>query len=151
MKRTILVALSSVVLTSCAEWHGGRGPSWIAPDPHHPRVWVIPAGAHEKPVVVVDQEPIYIVQRASNTIVWSLDPKGGYHFPADQQRRAGIEFTGAEGRELNARCRRGETRYQYVCTYTKTPDAKPPKKYLYKITVTANDKDFIESDPTMMN
>lgn len=151
MKRTILVALSSVVLASCADWHAWRGHSWAKPDPNHPRVWVIPAGANQKPVVVVDQEPIYIKQRSSNTITWSLNPKGEYYFPDDQPSRAGIEFTGPEARRLQAKCGQGATRYLYVCTYPRTSETKSRPKYHYIIRVTSNDGDIIDSDPTMMN
>lgn len=153
MKRTILVALSSVVLASCADWHAWRGYSWAKPDPNHPRVWVVPAGANQKPVVVVDQEPIYIKQHSSNTITWSLNPRGEYYFPSDQQRRAGIEFIATDRypKLMHVKCGRGTTRYEYVCTYPRVLDTKSRPKHHYIIRVTSNDIDIIDSDPTMMN
>ena len=116
---------------------------WIAAIPNNPRVAVV-----DKAILIVDQEPIYIAQRDSNTIVWELDPTGGFYFPTDEKKHPGIEFVAAGGYpKLLANCTRGETRFKFVCTYEKAKQTK----YMYKITVTPDDTSFIDSDPTVMN
>ena len=153
MKKTYLVAaISSLVLAACATRgeEGGRGFAWVARSPANPQIWVErDAQEPRKGYVVIDQEPIYILQGPTNTIAWELPKDGPYYFPTDEKVHPGIEFVAAGGHpKLTVKgCTRGATRYQYVCTYDKAKKSK----YMYRITVTSNDKDFIDSDPTVMN
>jgi len=141
MKRTILVAaVAAVVLAGCQAMSFKYG----VPDPTMPRVFV-----QNDAVVVVDQEPIYVVQRDQNTVVWRLDPNGPYTFPRDEKQHPGIEFVAQGDRpRLNANCARVETDARaYACTYARAPRGK----YFYRITATRDDAKFVASDPTVMN
>ncbi len=141
MKRAILVAaVSAIALTACQSMSFKHG----MPDPHMPRVFV-----QNDAVVVVDQEPIYIVQRDQNTIVWRLDPNAPYVFPRDEKQHPGIAFVPfGERPRLNANCTRGtDDARTYSCTYARAPKGK----YFYRITATRDDAKFVASDPTVMN
>ena len=150
MKKTILVAaILTTVLSGCACLReggtGGPGVPWIGVNPNNPRIAVV-----DKAILIVDQEPIYITQRDSNTIVWEIDPSSGFYFPSDEKSHPGIEFfaTG-DNPKLLANCRRGETRSKFICNYERTKRSRT--KYFYKITATTDDVGFIQSDPSMMN
>jgi hypothetical protein len=141
MKKTIVVAVLSVMaLAGCQAMKFKHG----VPDPLMPRVFV-----QNDAVIVVDQEPIYVVQRDQNTIVWRLDPNGAYMFSRDEKQHPGIEFVAQGDRpKLNAACARvADDPRAYSCTYARAPKGK----YFYKITATRDDARFVTSDPTLMN
>lgn len=141
MKKAILVAaVSAIALAACQSMSFKYG----VPDPNMPRVFV-----QNDAVVVVDQEPIYVVQRDQNTIVWRLDPNGPFVFPRDEKQHPGIEFVPFGDRpRLNASCARGKDDPRaYSCTYARAPKGK----YFYRITATKDDERFVASDPTVMN
>ncbi len=145
MKRSILVAvISSLLLGACAFFdadkdRGGGIRPFVQISPNNPRVTV------SNGYVVVDQEPIAIVQRDRNTIVWALDPNGPYYFPTDERRHPGIDFLPPK---LTNDCKRDPSdSRKYLCNYNRANKAK----YAYQITVTKNDQDFLQSDPTVMN
>ncbi len=141
MKKTIVVAaVSAALLAGCQGMKFKHG----VPDPLMPRVF-----GQNDAVLVVDQEPIYVVQQDRNTIVWRLDPTGAYMFPRDEARRPGIEFVAQGDRpRLDAKCARVEADARaFACTYARAAKGK----YFYRITATRDDAKFVTSDPTVMN
>jgi hypothetical protein len=142
-KSTAACAAFALALTGCAGHKSYRSFDIAASNEVHISVKVI-----ADQYIIVNQEPVYVVQGATNTLYWHLDPAGPYFF-SEKPQHPGVRFTPPPPVPGNHNCKRDSTDSKtFICTYghlTSNP------KFRYALKVTKDDINFLESDPTIMN
>ena len=133
MRKTVLIALATVVLAACAGLASAQTP---------PRTTMVMVNTENaaRPWIWVDQEPI-IVRGKAVAIVWQI-AADGYEFPDD-----GIVFPKAPKGEFA--CKVGEKRQSFQCIDS---NSKPfEHKYTIKVRPIGKGTAPKERDPWVVN
>ena len=117
--RTLIAALSTLLLASCAhhyQHHGPGGRYAAVPNPAYPQVSVV-GGRH----VVVSPEPLVFLRGGGEVVItWQLPRGSTYRFPEngivvegkqDEIVRCGVRSEGLEFSCLNRHTRAGKYKY----------------------------------------
>ena len=96
--------------------------------------------------IVVNQEPIYVLQDQDNELLFYLPPAGAYYFLPKTSSYPGIVFDPPQMPQTDCDIYQNNNR-AYRCTYKKANK----KKYTYTIHVTKDGSTILKSDPTVMN